>query len=152
MKARMDQVEKKVEEISKAEIVKMSNDIVFKELRERESRKNNLVIHKVPELVGDNVSNKDRKEHDIKKILEIFEYLDCVVPRDDIKFIYRPGDKIVPEWPRPVILSLKDQGARQYVLSNSSKLANSDYGHTVRKGFRNLLLTVWQALTVRLFV
>ena len=126
VKARMDQVEKKVEEISKDEIVKASTDLVFKELRERENRKHNLVIHKIPELVGNNVTNKDRKEHDVEKVTEIFNYLNCNVHRDDIRFIYRPGDKIVPEWPRPVILSLKDPGARQYILTNTYKLANSD--------------------------
>ena len=129
VKSRVDNVERKVEEINKDEIIKLSNEIVFKELRERESRKDNLVIHKVPELVGDNITSRDRRDHDIKKVLEVFEYLNCVVSREEIKFIYRPGDKIVPDWPRPVILCLKDPGARQYILSHSSSLLNSIHSH-----------------------
>ena len=127
VKVRMDTVEKKVEEINRDEIIKQGNEIVFRELRERESRKNNLVIHKVPELVGDSVTTRDRREHDVRRVLEVFEFLDCIVPREDIKFIYRPGDKIDSAWPRPVILSLKDPGARHYLLNNASKLANSAF-------------------------
>lgn len=129
VKTRVNTVERRLEELNKDEIIKLSNDMVFKELRERESRKDNLVVHKVPELLGDNVTSRDRRDHDIKKVLEVFEFLNCVVPREDIKFIYRPGDKIVPEWPRPVILGLKDPRAKQYILSHSSNLANSIYSN-----------------------
>ena len=127
VKVRMDIVEKKVEEIDKDAIIKMGNEAVFKEIRERERRKSNLVLHKVPELVGDSVTSRDRRDHDIRKVLEIFEFLQCTVPTEDIKFIYRPGDKVNLEWPRPVILSLKDPGARHYILAHSSKLANSKF-------------------------
>ena len=127
VKVRMDIVEKKVEEIDKDAIIKISNEAVFREIRERESRKSNLVLHKVPELVGDSVTSRDRRDHDIRKVLEIFEFLQCTVPAEDIKFIYRPGDKVNPEWPRPVILSLKDPGARHYILAHSNKLANSNF-------------------------
>ena len=129
VKSRVDTVERKVDAIDKDVIIKQSNDLVFRELRERESRRDNLVIHKIPELLGASVTNKDRRDHDLKKTLEIFEYLDCSISRDGIKFIYRPGDKIVPEWPRPVILGLKDPGARQYILSHSNKLTNSIHSH-----------------------
>ena len=129
VKVRMDIVEKKVEEIDKDAIIKIGNEAIFREIRERESRKSNLVLHKVPELVGDSVTSRDCRDHDIRKVLEILEFLQRTVPgpAKDIKFIYRPGDKVNLEWPRPVILSLKDPGARHYILAHSNKLANSKF-------------------------
>ena len=129
VKIRMDIVEKKVEEIDKDTIIKLGNEVVFKELRERESRKNNLVIHKVPELQGDSATNRDRRSHDIRKVLELFEFLDCKVPSEEIKFIYRPGEIINLDRPRPVILRLNDPAARDYILAHTNRLANSNFSH-----------------------
>ena len=129
VKTRVNTIEKRVGERDKDTIVQLSNDLVFKELRERESRWHNLVIHKIPELLGENISGRDRREHDMKKVLELFEVLNCKVPREDIKFIYQPGDKIDPAWPQPVSLNLKDPGAQHYILTHSSNLANTDHSN-----------------------
>ena len=72
-KKRLDKVERKVEDLDPAKIIEQSRDSMLKELRERESRKENLIIYQVEEPEMDKGS--DRKEHDTRKVIEIFEFL-----------------------------------------------------------------------------
>ena len=125
-KRRMDKVERKVEELDPAKIIEQSRDSMLKELRERESRKDNLVIHQVEETeVG---SGLEKKEQDIKKIKEIFDFLNCPpLNNDGIKFIFRVGEKKERPGPRPIILCLKDPGARTHVLENARRLASTRF-------------------------
>ena len=126
-KRRMDKVERKVEELDPAKIIEQSRDSMLKELRERESRKDNLVIHQVEETeVG---SGLEKKEQDIKKIKEIFDFLNCPpLNNDGIKFIFRVGEKKEERpGPRPIILCLKDPGARTHVLENARRLASTRF-------------------------
>lgn len=125
-KKRLDKVERKVEDLDPAKIIEQSRDSMLKELRERESRKENLIIYQVEEPEMDKGS--DRKEHDTRKVIEIFEFLRCPLTSEGIKYIFRVGEKKDdrPD-PRPIIVSLKDQGARKYILENTRKLATSQY-------------------------
>ena len=125
-KKRMDKVEKKVEDLDPAKIIEQSRDSMLKELRERDSRKDNLVIYQVEE--PEMVNGQERKEHDIKKIIELFEFMACPMTGDGIKFIFRVGErKDDRPGPRPIIICLKDSGARKYILENARRLASSKY-------------------------
>ena len=64
---------------------------MLKKLREQESRKDNLVIYQVEEPNLDR--GHERKEHDIRKIIKIFDYLQCPMTAEGIKFIIRVGEK-----------------------------------------------------------
>ena len=125
-KRRMDKVEKKVDELDPAKIIEQSRDSMLRELRERESRKDNLVVYQVEETeVG---SGLEKKEQDILKIQEIFEFLQCPLTREGIKFIFRVGEKKEERpGPRPIILCLKDNGARKIILENTRRLVSSKF-------------------------
>ena len=125
-KRRVDKVERKVEELDPAKIIQQSRDEMLREIRERESRKDNLIIHQVEEpTVGRGV---ERKEHDLNKVIEIMEFLNCPVKKEDIKFIFRAGERREDRpGPRPIILSMKNSGARNTILENTRKLASSRF-------------------------
>ena len=126
-KGRLDEHEKRLDGLDRNKIIDDSNEIMLMELQEREARKNNLVIHQIPEPPSTLTRGGDKRQHDINKVLEIFEFLDCSINKDGIKFIYRPGETGTSDKPRPVILNLRDPGARQYILANTRLLANSKF-------------------------
>lgn len=66
-KRRLEKVEKKVEELDPAKIIEQSRDGMLKELRERDTRKDNLVFYQVEE--PEMTKGHERKEYDIKKII-----------------------------------------------------------------------------------
>ena len=122
-KTRMDVFDRQLEVMKKE---KNNNEAVYKELRERDSRRENLVIHQIPEA-GMSVKGKERREFDAKRAMDLFEFIGCSIRREDIKFIYRPGELKESDRPRPVILSLIDEGMKKRILANTRKLANSRF-------------------------
>ena len=122
-KVRMDSFEKQLGLLNKE---KNNNDAVYKEMRDRENRRENLVIHQIPEAPI-SLKGGERKEFDASRAMELFEFIGCAVRREDIKFIYRPGETTEPNRPRPVILSLQDEAMKKHILSNTRKLAGSKF-------------------------
>lgn len=122
-KARMDSFEKQLVLLNKE---KNNNDAVYKEMRDRENRRENLVIHQIPEAPT-SLKGGERREFDANRAMELFQFIGCAVRREDIKFIYRPGETTEPNRPRPVILSLQDEAMKKRILSNTRKLANSKF-------------------------
>jgi len=117
---------KRVENLSRE---KVNNDAVFEELREHQKRSRNLVIHQVTEPPSSMTVGMDRQNHDIAMVIEILDFLKVPTRKEDIKFIYRPGDRSEVGRPRPAILCLKDQGAKDYILANSRELAKTKFNH-----------------------
>ena len=72
--------------------VESNNDVVFDELCEHEARKKNLVIHQIAEPSESLDRGGQRKEHDIQKVIDIFDYLWVPVRKEGIKFIIRAGE------------------------------------------------------------
>ena len=125
--SRLEKVEKKQAEMNKEEIVQSSKEAMMEELREQRARKNNLVIHQIPEPPSNLTRGHECKDYDTDYVIRIFRFLDAPLTKEGIKFIYRPGDRTETGRPRPVIISLKDPGLRDYILDNTRKLANSSF-------------------------
>ena len=123
---RLSRAEKKIDDFCSVE---SNNDVVFDELREREARKNNLVIHQIPEPSESLDKGGQRKEHDTQKVLDIFGFLQVPVRKEGIKFIYRAGEKLENGKPRPIILSLKNIAEKQAIMDSARNLANSNFSH-----------------------
>jgi hypothetical protein len=64
---------------------------VFEELREREARRLNIVMHGVEEADGKEMSEERRAAWDGKKIAEVFTFLELGLTEDDVKFCRRVG-------------------------------------------------------------
>ena len=126
---RLTRVEQELKNVETDKIVEKSEEAIYEEFRERENRRDNLVIHQVTEAPNNIEKGGERKDYDIKKVIEIFKFLKCPMNQEGIKFIYRPGELTGADRPRPIILSLYDRGAREYILSNTRMLANSVFKH-----------------------
>ena len=97
-----------------------SSEAVFSELRERENRKQNLVIHNLEESGS---RNKEDRIRDDKKLLhDVLRQMDVKANVDkEIKFITRIGRK-PDEGSRPLLIGFKDQRLRDDVLDCSYRL------------------------------
>ena len=70
----------------------------------------------------------ERKEQGIKNIIEIFEFLQCPLTADGIKFLFRVGErKDDRPGQRPIVICLKDSGARKFILEHKRRLASTQY-------------------------
>ena len=103
------------------------NKAMFRELRERESKADNLKIHQLQVPPGSMTRGGDKKQFDVNQVLELFEFVGCKQDASSLKFFFRFGEKTDSDRPRPVIMCLKDPGARKYILDNTRLLANSIY-------------------------
>ena len=92
---------------------------VLRELREQESRKNNIVIHNMME------SNKGtamaRKENDIVGIEELASTISVQFNRDRIKFMKRLGEKKEGKT-RPLLVGFKNFDTKEEFLEQAKLL------------------------------
>ena len=104
-------------------------DDVFKEFNERETRKDNLVVHNVPEPV-DCATAEDKKYEDQRKIGDIFRAAGTNLDlANEIKFMYRAGEKgkQANSGPRPLIIGFRNQASRELIYRSARKLKNSQH-------------------------
>ena len=116
------------DDIAKVEsgVQENASESVFNEMRERETRCCNVIIHglKEPDLT---INDKDtRITEDMQIIQNLCNEIEVVLQaEDDVKFARRLGVKPSNEDdPRPLLMSLKSSDVRNKVLSNAKKLAN----------------------------
>jgi len=119
MDSGLKRVEKKVEDVRK----QVEEDMI-EELRERETRKLNLIIHGVeePEKARD---NRERMEMDMDSCSKIFDTMEARVKRDQMKFCRRLGEK--GREPRPIIIGLTSEDGRRQILEKSRRLRGTRY-------------------------
>ena len=100
-------------------------DAVFEELRERQDRKRNLIIHNLPEPENE-LNNHDKKEADLKQLDEIFGTLKTSLKSErDVKFLRRIGEK--GEQTRPLLIGMTDERDKYAVLSKGRNLARTRF-------------------------
>ena len=95
------------------------------ELRERESRRLNLVLHGVPEPRQDIKEPKDRMEADKEECERIFGGMRARTRKDQIRFCRRVGER--GQDPRPMVIGLYSEGDKRHVLEKSRDLRNTMY-------------------------
>jgi hypothetical protein len=124
-------VNKRVEGIEAAVKDKSDNvqDTVFTELTERESKKNNLILHNINEP-GKDLRPAERKEADIGEVIKISEILTCKLEKKDIKFCSRIGEFNGEAMePRPLLVGLRNDLNQKKMLEQAFNLAKSNYKH-----------------------
>lgn len=96
----------------------------------RDAKKDNLVIHNLPEPDSSVTDGEARKKLDQSTIQELFSSIEVKVNmEDDIKFISRPGDRPTAPGggPRPVILGFRSSNLREDVIKSANKLAKTKF-------------------------
>lgn len=93
---------------------------VIKEFEMRFAKKNNVIVHGIPEMVTGTV--EDRKEHDLRKVTAILEELK--IEKFHIKKIYRIGRNLQKQ--RLMCVTLEDISTKQEILRKANLLRNSN--------------------------
>lgn len=96
---------------------------VFSEIRDREERKANFIVHGVPETRDDEMKGEDKKAIDSILVSEICEAIDINLNLDkDVKFIKRLGE-VKEDKDRPIVVGCLEKEKKLEITRNSRKLA-----------------------------
>ena len=130
----IDSVRKFAEETRKmmTEHVKASQNMAERienaledELREREARRLNLVIHGVPEI-PDSVKNvKERVEMDKIECEKIFLAMGARTRGQNLRFCRRIGER--GNDPRPIVIGLFSEEVKRHLLERARELRNTQF-------------------------
>jgi hypothetical protein len=100
-------------------------EAMYEELREREAKRLNVVIHGMTEPEGNERNGEKRMEWDKKGVEEIFKILELNLTIEDIKFCRRVGEK--GQSPRAMIVGFYTEYARSILLRYAKHLADTEY-------------------------
>jgi hypothetical protein len=98
---------------------------VFEEMREREVRRMNVVLYRVPELDDERATGSERIEWDKRQCSKIFHAIDLRLKEDDIKFCRRVGER--GEDNRPLLVGLFSEADKDRVLRYARKLESTKH-------------------------
>jgi hypothetical protein len=131
---KIEGVEKKVSIINRAlqkrderveEIVVNKEKSLYEEIREREMRKKNVILHGVGELQAEKPTWEERARWDKQSCVNIFAAIELEISEDAIKFTKRIGER--GEEPRPLLTGFYTEAEKVLVLKNAKKLDNTRY-------------------------
>ena len=99
--------------------------MIEEELRERESRRLNLVLHGVPEPGPEMTDPRDRMDRDKGECERIFGGMRARTRRHQIRFCRRVGER--GNDPRPIVIGLYTEEEKRHLLERSRELKNTMY-------------------------
>ncbi len=117
---KMNKVEEKV-----VQATERGSDQVFEELRDREARRLNLVLHGVPECEQEAATGRERQSWDKEQCLKLCQAQGLDYDSETIKFCRRVG--AVGDGPRPLVVGFFTDMERSMVLRRVSRLEGTDY-------------------------
>ncbi len=95
------------------------------ELRERETRRLNLIIHGVPEIRDSLHGNRERMEEDKRTCEDLFKTLGARTGVNNIRFCRRIGER--GQTPRPIVVGLSNEGEKNFILNRAKNLPHTKY-------------------------
>jgi hypothetical protein len=145
---RQDEVEAKVEENAKnteqnaQDIIKLReelsrvrialenergerNDMLSEELRDRELRRNNIMIHGLPEPTDNTGFSRARIEQDKTECANLLAAMGIRMRQDDLRFCRRVGER--GQDPRPIIIGLRTEEEKRAILDRARMLRGTRY-------------------------
>ena len=125
-----EEVNRKVEKLAREmeDIKKNSTDSWMEEMRERDLRRENIIVYGVEEAGEGEKDGRIRAESDLKKLDMIFIATRANMPtKDAVNFCKRVGEK--GEEPRPLVVGFHEESTRKRVLRGAKNLKNSQYSH-----------------------
>jgi hypothetical protein len=130
MDQRNGEMDRLKEELKKLRIeldnVKMhTTDSMGRELRDRDMRKNNIVIHGVAEPDESIRFNRDRIEQDKISCSQLFARIGVNTRQSDIRFCRRVGEK--GRNPRPIVIGLNSEAEKKCILERARSLRGTEY-------------------------
>ena len=127
---RTEEVDKKVERLALEveKLKKNSTENWMEEMREREMRRENIIVYGVEEADEEERDGRVRAESDLKKLDLVFMAARANIPtKDAVNFCRRVGEK--GEEPRPLVVGFHEEATRKKVLKGAKNLRNSQQSH-----------------------
>jgi len=118
LKDRDDKIDQKLDRKEKA---------IFDELRQRDSRRMNVIMHGVSEIDKADAAGSERREWDRAECLAILETLRMGMEDSDVKFTRRLGEAASGRGPRPLCVGFFSDGERDKVLRRARDLEKSKF-------------------------
>jgi len=118
-------MKKKDDKVDRA--VKEAEYRISEEMREREARRRNIILHCVGEDRSEKSSGKERQEWDRKSCINVFTAMGVIMEEEAVRFCRRVGER--KEDPRPLVCGFWDEKDRNKVLRNARKLEGTDFGN-----------------------
>ena len=99
--------------------------VTKEELREREARKTNIIMHRVVEPTDEYRTAEERRRADTEECKKIFNVLDMEKEgEEDISFCRRIGEKGGAK-PRPLVVVLRTEEAKRKLLGRAKNLRDT---------------------------
>jgi hypothetical protein len=115
----------KLEQAMEQEREKMRKERA-EEMRERDIRRKNVVMHRVGEAAAAVETAEARREWDLKSCENIFKALNLDMNRENaVRFCRRVGER--GDTPRPLIVGLKREWQKEDLLDSAKKLRDTQY-------------------------
>jgi hypothetical protein len=99
-------------------------DMLGEELRDREMRRNNIIIHDLAESTN-NINARDRMEHDRQQCGNILSTIGARTRAADLRFCRRVGER--GKDARPLIIGLRSEEEKRDVLDKAAGLRRTMY-------------------------
>jgi hypothetical protein len=124
------EIEKLREELSKMQSALESerearNDMLGEELRDREARRNNLIIHGLQEV--DIPNPRDRMERDRALCGEILSVIGARTRATDLRFCRRVGER--GREARPLVIGVRSEEEKRNILDRAAELRRSSFSN-----------------------
>ena len=114
-------IDKEVEELKEKQssTTNSSSDSVYAELRERDSRRENLVVYELPEPVGDD--GRERAQEDKEQFADLCQRIGVEMNTKDLKFSLRLG-RYEDRKSRPLLVGIPNLLLRDTILNCAYRL------------------------------
>ena len=125
-----EEVNKKVERLALEveNLKKNSTENWMEEMRERELRRENIIVFGVEEADEGEKDGRARAESDLKKLDLVFMAARANIPtKEAVNFCRRVGEK--GEEPRPLVVGFHEEATKKRVLRGAKNLKDSQYSH-----------------------
>jgi hypothetical protein len=119
----VEQLRQDLEKVKEKNKEETSNFITAEEYRERESRRLNVILHRVPE--SQDREAETRREANLMECSNILRSIGQGNRTTDVKLCRRLGER--SDEPRPLIVILRNESTRSALLESARLLRNTDY-------------------------
>jgi hypothetical protein len=125
VEARQEKLEKNMEQ----EREKIRSELA-EEMREREMRIRNVVMHRVGEAGPEVKTMEERRAWDLKSCENIFRVLELDMSSESaVKFVRRVGER--GDLPRPMIVGMRKEWQREDILERAKYLKDTQFSEVV---------------------
>jgi hypothetical protein len=119
----VEQLRQDLEKVKERNKEESNNFITAEEYRERESRRLNVIMHRVPESLAREAET--RRKADLLECSNILRSIGLGNRTADVKLCRRLGER--GDEPRPLIIILRNESTRTALLESARLLRNTDY-------------------------